>query len=109
MSPKLYAALRTLAQFLYAFLIAHVALPAALGDVVTETLILGALVGVVTYAIRWLETREGDSVPARVARAVAHVLMVGLSTRQPAYLPAANAATGQPEAVAYANGTVRRL
>jgi hypothetical protein len=48
-------------------------------------------VGTVGYtaAVRWLETRKGSSWPAVLARALAKLLMLGLTGRQPVYPPAA--------------------
>ena len=85
-----YGALRTGAQALWGILVAQAAnlgitLPAWAQSWFVETVIVAGGIALVTAAIRWLETRKGDSGGARLARTVAKWIMFGLSGKQPVY------------------------
>lgn len=86
----IYTGLRTAAQALWGILVARLAdagitLPDWVQGWFTETLIVAGGIGLITAAIRWLETRKGDSLWARMARTVAKIVMLGLS-KQPVYV-----------------------
>lgn len=103
----LYAGLRTGAQALWALLVGYLAgrgitLPDALQGWFVDVVITATAIGAVTAGIRWLETRNGESFGARLARWVAKILMLGLSAKQPVY--AAPDTRAVSTAVVYANG-----
>ena len=103
----LYAALRTGAQALWGLIAAFLAqkgitLPEALQGWFVDVVILSSVVAAATGAIRWLETRNGESTGARLARFVARILMLGLSAKQPVYASPDTRAVST--AVVYANG-----
>lgn len=110
MASWVYAALRTGAQALWGWLViqaasAGVTLPDWAQNWFVETIIVAGGIGLVTAALRWLETRKGDGWGARVARWVARAAMLGLSARQPVYvLPAPQAS---PQTVTYADSSTR--
>lgn len=86
MSSWLYSALRTAAQVVVGYAVTW--LGARGIDVPLETqawLVQVALVGggiaLYTAVVRWLEDRRGAGLPARAARAVARLLMLGLGQR----------------------------
>ena len=104
-----YAGLRTGAQALWALLVTFLAdkgitLPAALQGWFVDVVILSTAIGLATSGIRWLETRNGETTGARVARWAAKILMLGLSAKQPVY--AAPDTQAVSSTVKYANGTV---
>lgn len=109
-SSQVIGTARTVAQGIVSYVVAHVAVlqflnPGQLAwlvDFVATAVILGA----VTYALRWLETRQGFSFWPTLARRVAAVLMVGLTATQPVYAPARIDA--EPLAVTYPDGTMER-
>lgn len=88
----LYAALRTAVQSLWTWLVGVLPFLALVPDSTVDailTAVVGAIMaGVVVAGIRWLETRKGDSLGARIARRIGAILMVGLSSKQPVYTPA---------------------
>jgi hypothetical protein len=53
-------------------------------ELVVGLLLAGVITGVLG-GLRWLETRQGNGVGAKLARGVARVLMFGLSRLQPVY------------------------
>lgn len=90
MSSWLMSVLRTAAQtlggYLFAYLATHgINIPVEAQSWIVQTLLVGAGVAVYTGAVRWLETRKGDGLFARGARALAKLLMFGLS-KQPVYV-----------------------
>lgn len=104
----LYAGLRTGAQALWALLVAYLAkkgitLPDFMQGWFVDVLVLSTAIGAATAGLRWLETRNGDSLGARLARWVARVLMLGLSAKQPVYATPDTRAVST--SVTYANGT----
>lgn len=104
----LYAGLRTGAQALWTLLVAYLAgrgitLPDALQGWFVDVVITATAIGAVTAGIRWLETRNGESTGARLARFVAKILMLGLSAKQPVYATPDTRATSAT--VVYANGS----
>lgn len=103
----LYSALRTFAQALWGLLVAYLAkkgitLPDFMQGWFVDVVILSTVIGAGTAGIRWLETRKGDSLGARLARRIAAVIMLGLSAKQPVYAPPDTRAT--PVQVTSANG-----
>lgn len=95
MSAWLYAALRGGIQFLWAGLLTLPALagvramlPAELPEPVMVAVIgfvTGVVGGIAVGAIRWLETRTGYGLGARIARFAAKVIMLAVSKYQPTY------------------------
>jgi hypothetical protein len=90
MTALLLAALRTAAQGVWAFLAAQalthgVTLPAWTQNWFVETVVVAGVLGLVTWAIRWLESRTGDGLLAQGARLLGKILMLGLSGKQPVY------------------------
>jgi hypothetical protein len=108
MSSWLTSVLRTGAQALVGYLVTWLAshgvnVPVEQQDWLVQVLLVGGAITLYTAAVRWLETRKGDSAPAKLARLVAKLLMLGLSGKQPVYVdPAATVrvngvlAQGQP-------------
>lgn len=88
MSPILPAVVRTGLQAWWGSAVAWLASLGVTLPEETSALVEGALlalvIAVVTGAIRWLETRQGDGWE-RYARKVAAVLMLGMSGAQPTY------------------------
>lgn len=85
-APWLLAAARTGLQSAWGWLAAHVSILALVPEGAAVELILTVVViGGVTAGLRWLETRKGDGFWPRVARWLAGVLMLGLSSQQPVY------------------------
>lgn len=98
MPAWLMSALRTGAQALVGLIVTYLAsrgvdLPLAAQDWIVQVLLIGGGIAAYTAAVRWLETRAGDSLPARAARWVAHALMLGLGARQPVYMSPSEART----------------
>jgi hypothetical protein len=84
-----YAALRTGAQALWGLIAAWLAargieLPSVVADFFVETVAIAGVIALVTKLIRWMEARPGEGWFDRACRAVAKLLMLGLS-RPPVY------------------------
>lgn len=110
MAAWVYGALRTGAQALWGILVAQAAnlgisLPSWAQGWFVETLVVAGGIALVTAALRWLETRKGDSFSARLARLAAKWLMFGLSAKQPVYAPPVTDAS--PTTVIYDNSRTR--
>jgi hypothetical protein len=104
-------ALRTGAQALWGILIAQavshgITIPSFLQGWFVETVIVAGGIALVTAALRWLETRSGESPGARFARFLAKILMAGLSKQQPVYTRPVNT-EAMPEAVRFDDGKNR--
>jgi hypothetical protein len=54
-------------------------------ELVVGLMLTGVIAGVLG-GLRWLETRQGNSVGAKLARGAARALMFGLSRLQPVYV-----------------------
>ncbi len=90
MMPLLVSALRTAAQGIWAYLLTRAAadgitLPGWAENWFVETVVVAGVLGLVTWVIRWLESRIGDGFWAQAARWLGRVLMLGLSAKQPVY------------------------
>lgn len=110
MAAWVYTSLRTGAQAIWGLLVGQLAglgvtLPDWMQGWFVETLFVAGGIAAVTAAIRWLETRKGDSLGSRVARWVARVAMLGLS-KQPVYAAPIEGAT--PATVIYDNSQTRK-
>jgi len=82
--------LRTAAQALVGYLVTWLAshginVPVDQQEWLVQVLLVGGGIAAYTALVRWLETRQGDSLRARLARAAAKVLMLGM-TKQPVYV-----------------------
>lgn len=85
-SAWLLAAARTGLQSAWGWLVAHFAILGVVPeDVAVEWALTVLVIGGATAALRWLETRQGDGIWARLARGIAALAMLGLSARQPVY------------------------
>lgn len=110
MTALLVSALRTAAQGIWAYLVtraatAGVTLPGWAENWFVETVVVAGVLGLITYVIRWLESRTGDSFWAKAARWAGQILMLGLSAKQPVYA----SPTDSPSIrVVDADGTARR-
>lgn len=90
MSALLLAGLRTGAQALWVLLVAQalahgIVLPDWMQNWFVETVVVTGAIALATWAIRWLESRTGDTFLAKAARWLGRVLMLGLSKKQPVY------------------------
>lgn len=111
MKAWLYAGLRTAAQALWALLAGYAAsrgiqLPDFLQGWFVDVVVTAGAIGAATAGLRWLETRNGESFGARLARWVARILMLGLSAKQPVYASPDTRAVSST--VKYANGSVEQ-
>lgn len=92
MNAILYAALRGAVQFVWTWLAGLLPfltlVPESTVDTIITAVVGAVFTAVVIGGIRWLETRKGDSLGARIARRIGAILMVGLSSKQPVYAPA---------------------
>lgn len=87
MSVFLYGIARTAVQAGWGWLVAHFAVLAMVpSDTAVDWILTTVVIGAAAGALRWLETRQGDSFWARAARFVAKVAMLGLSGKQPVYV-----------------------
>lgn len=83
--------LRTFAQILVGYLVTWLAargldVPENVRDWVLGAIVAGGIL-VWTAIVRWLETQQGDGSFAIAARRVARLLMLGIGSKQPAYVP----------------------
>ena len=90
MASWAYAALRTGAQALWGWLVvraaaAGITLPDWAQNWFVETVIVAGGIALITAAIRWLETRKGNTWWENGARWLAKIVMLGLSGKQPVY------------------------
>jgi hypothetical protein len=105
MQGILYGALRSAIHAAWALLVgllaAHGLVLSAAQSSAWEASALVGVVGIVTtVAIKWLETRKGDGLLAKAERGLARLLMLGLTGRQPVYVPAGTTAvTAQRDGV----------
>jgi hypothetical protein len=111
MPTWLLPVLRTAAQSINGAVVAWLVsrgidVPIAVQEWWVQVLFIGGGVGVATAVLRWLETRRGDGIGARLARGLARLLMVGLGGRQPVYVPPAEVPKLR---VMSANGVPRTL
>jgi hypothetical protein len=92
----LWNMVRTLVVAVWAMLIARVPPVAALLELLTPdqvsvvqaaiaTFLAGLLIGLIAGAVHWLSTRQGNGLPARAARWLAALIMLGLNAKQPVY------------------------
>ena len=111
MSAQAYAAVRTGAQFVVAWLVAHMtvfaAIPEATRNAIVEWAVTAVCVGLWTWGIRWLETRNGLGFWPSAARVAARLLMLGLG-KQPVY-PVVSSTTMAPAGVTFRNGTAKAV
>lgn len=94
MSNRALAALRTAALFVTTSVVTWLAgrgivVPDWMQGWIAETILFAGALAAINYAINWLAARQGDGLLARVARWTARVLMLGLSGKQPVYVPPA--------------------
>lgn len=112
MSAIVYGALRSAVQFGWVWLVGVVpvlgGVPASRAEWLVDTIAGAIMAGVFVAGVRWLETRKGDSLGARVARRVGALLMLGLSGKQPVYAPADAARSAEAVIVTGANLTKAR-
>lgn len=92
MSGFVLSAVRTAAQaavgYLVLFLASHgIDVPINLQNWVVQVVLVGGAAAGVTLLVRWLETRQGDSGWARLARLLARLLKLGLDGKIPVYVP----------------------
>jgi hypothetical protein len=112
MPAWLYGTLRTLAQSGAGALVAYLAskgvnLPVEAQSWIAQFVIYGGAIALATAALKWLESRKGDSLPARAARALAKLVMLGLTGKQPVYADRTSpndSAESSPAAVVYRDG-----
>jgi len=105
-SAGLFNVLRTLAHVVYGWLVAHLVLWGFPSDLLTETVVLAVFVAVVTAALRYAESRTGNDFVSKVLRFIGRTAMLGLSSKQPVYVPPAR--PGQvATVVGYSDGTSR--
>lgn len=100
MRAWLYGTLRTLAQSGASLIVGYLAtrglnLPTGAAGWIADVVIIGGSIFLGTAALKWLETRQGDGIPARLARGLAKVIMLGLTGNVPVYVKPAVAASGE--------------
>lgn len=106
MTAGLFNILRTAAQFAYGFIAAALVSWGLPTNLVTEGGLLLLFVAIVTAALRYAETRTGDTWHDKLLRWIARLAMVGLSSHQPVYAPPAS--PGEVvTVVGYSDGTAK--
>ncbi len=91
MRAWLYGTLRTLAQSGASLIVAYLAtrglnLPDGAAGWIADVVIIGGSIFVGTAALKWLESRRGDGLWPKLARGLARVIMLGLTSNVPVYV-----------------------
>ena len=106
MPSVLLSVLRTGAQalvgYVVTYLVSHgINVPIEAQNYVIEGVIVVAGIAAWTALVRWLETRKGEALFARGARALARLLMLGLGARTPIYVAKGQSVIGVSYAAPY--------
>lgn len=106
MTAGLFSILRTLAQFTYGFIAAALVSWGLPTNLVTEGALLALFVAITTAALRYGESRTGNTWHDKLLRWIARAAMFGLSSHQPVYAPPASPGD-VVTIVGYSDGTVK--